>query len=231
MNPSIQWAAVLEHVHEVSLRGEADLDFWRDRRRREDLLPAEVDGRAQVLLIAADARFLGIRFQELSFSIQVSGSGAPARPAGAFLVHAFKSGRFFAFCERVFFRTPYSHGDVRLSASLPAAVQLVKEGQAVFQVQMADPRPQGREPSRSGEDGWEGPVYLPGEGRPGPLFHARIRGQTETYPFLAASDSLLIRPAQGCEVLQDLLDSRFVVKEWAIRADATHAKSKTYPRR
>ena len=32
------------------------------------------------------------------------------------------------------------------------------------------------------------------------------------------------------EVLQALMDSHFVAKEWIVREDATHAKSKTYKR-
>ena len=41
MSPSIQWAAELANVREVSLRGTADLAFWTDRLKPEDLLPAE----------------------------------------------------------------------------------------------------------------------------------------------------------------------------------------------
>jgi hypothetical protein len=39
-----------------------------------------------------------------------------------------------------------------------------------------------------------------------------------------------IRPWPDSEVLQALRDSHFVAKEWIIREDATHAKSKTYKR-
>jgi len=91
-----------------------------------------------------------------------------------------------------------------------------------------------RAPSQSGVDGWEGPVFLPkircGKGHPGNLFFARIRGQTQTYPFLSAHDSVTIRSWPDGESLQTLLDSQFVAKEWVVREDATHAKSKTYRR-
>jgi hypothetical protein len=51
----IRWAATLPHVREVSLLGTADLAFWRDRLREEDLAPLDRDGKAQVMLIAADS--------------------------------------------------------------------------------------------------------------------------------------------------------------------------------
>jgi hypothetical protein len=77
-------------------------------------------------------------------------------------------------------------------------------------------------------------VFLPasrrGKSVPGKLFFARISGHTQTYPFLHPGDSVTITPAQDTEVLQALLDSHFAGKEWAVREDATHAKSKTYAR-
>ncbi len=53
------------------------------------------------------------------FSVLVSTSEEGAGGGGAYLVSAFNSCRFFAFCERAFFSTPYHHGDARISASLP----------------------------------------------------------------------------------------------------------------
>ena len=91
-----------------------------------------------------------------------------------------------------------------------------------------------REPSRCGEDGWEGPIFLPekrpGQGRQGKWFFARLRGDTRRFPFLHSKDSVTIRPSPDSEVLQALRDSHFVAKEWVVREDATHAKSKTYTR-
>jgi hypothetical protein len=235
MNTSVKWAAELAHVREVSLLGTADLAFWKDRLLKEGLLPAERDGQAQLLIIADDARYMGVRFRELSFSVLVSRPEEGTRQDAAYLVRAFNSCRFFAFCERVFFATPYYHGDVRVSASLPACIRLLKQGEVVFAVEMgAEASGLRRAPSRCEEDGWEGPVFLPesrrGKGRQGNLFVARLRGFTQTYPFLPGTDSVAIRPSQGSEVLQALRDSHFLAKEWIVREDATHAKSKTYKR-
>src|SRR5205823_185292 len=140
-----------------------------------------------------------------------------AQHGGAYLAHAFNSSRLFAFCERAFFSTPYFYGDVRVSASFPPSVELLKGGEVVFRAEMrADTSVPAREPSRSGEDGWEGPVFLPrsrpGKGDDGNLFFARIRGYTRTYPFLPAADSVTIKPSQGSEILQALVDSDFVGK-------------------
>src|SRR5262245_13607096 len=230
MNTAVQYDAELAHVREVSLRGTADPAFWTDRLMKEELVPAEQDGKAQLLIVAADARFLGVRFREVSFSVLVSRPGA-----GAFLVRAFNSCRLFAFCERVLFATPYDPADVRVSASWPAAVRLVRGREEVFRAEMGGPATgPGREPSRSGEDGWAGPVFLPGSrrgrGSSGHVFFANIHGPTRTYPFLPAEDAMVIRPSPDAEIFQALIDSQFVGQEWAVREDATHAKSKTYKR-
>jgi hypothetical protein len=229
MNTAVKYVADLKHVREVSLLGTADLAFWADRLRKEGLVPAEQDGKAQLLVIAADAKFLGVRFRELSFSVLVSGHGH-----GAFLIQAFNSSRLFAFCERAFFSTPYYHGDVRVSAAFPASIELTAGGGAVFRARMQGASAPGEGLARGGEDGWEGPVFLPagrhGKGRPGNLFFARIRGHTRAYPFLPSGDSLTVRPSADSGALQALADSHFAGMEWAVREDATHAKSKTYKR-
>jgi hypothetical protein len=233
-NTAVKWAAELAHVREVSLLGTADLAFWNDRLRKEDLVPAERDGRARLLICAADSKYMGVRFRELSFSVLVS------RPEGtwpdaAYLVRAFNSCRLFAFCERVFFSTPYHHGDVRVSAPLPASMHLVQDGNVVFAAEMgAGASGPGRAPAGCGEGRWEGPVFLPEtrrrRGRQGNWFVARLRGYTRTYRFLPGTDTVAIRPSPDSAVFQALRDSHFIGEEWIVREDATHAKSKTYNR-
>src|SRR4051812_34281167 len=111
MKEEIKWAAELSHVREVSLLGTADGAFWTQRLRDEDLLLAHRDGKAQVMIVAADSKFMGVRFGELSISVLASDRANH----GAYLVHAWNSCRFFAFCERSFFATPYAHGEVQVS--------------------------------------------------------------------------------------------------------------------
>jgi hypothetical protein len=231
MTKPVKWAAQLAHVREVSLLGTADLDFWKERLQKEDLLPSEQDGKARLLVIAADSKFMGLRVRVVSFSVLVSRPGEQTQRDAALLILAFNTIRFFAFCERVFFSTPYSHGDVRVSTAIPTSMQLLKGGEVVFGVAMhADASAPVREPSRSADDGWDGPVFLPAR-RPGQgnVFFARIRGHTRTYPF-RHTDTLTIKPSQASEILQALVDSHFAPEEWIVREDASHAKSKTYRR-
>jgi hypothetical protein len=104
-------AAALTGVLELSLVGTVDAAPWRSRLAPERLRPAERDGRARVMIVAAAARTLGVRFRELSFSLLVDNDAAV-------LLQAFNSSRFFAWCERVFFSTPYARGrlDVDLAS-------------------------------------------------------------------------------------------------------------------
>jgi hypothetical protein len=175
----VRFVAELEHVREITIAGDTS------------------DG-AQLLLIAADAAFHGIRFRELSISRVVS-------PERAVLLQAFNSVRFFAFCERVFFKTPYLHSDVRLG-------QTWVEAAGVFSAELREHR------SRSfvGDESASYEVDLPNDR----WFIARIEGMTERYPVIAADRFELRHP----------LLKNFTPREWIIRADARHAKSKTYAR-
>jgi hypothetical protein len=91
--------------------------------------------------------------------------------------------------------------------------------------------PADREPSRRGQDGWEGPIFLPqnqrGTGRPGKWFVARLSGDTRTYPFIHSQNALEIERSPESDVLEAFRDSHCVAKEWIAREDASHAKSKT----
>ncbi len=236
MQTNVKWTATLTHVREVSLLGTADLVFWKDRLSKEELVPAEREGKAQVMIVAADAKYMGIRFSELSLSVLVHHDRTGIRLDGAYLLRAWNSRRAFAFCERVLFRTPYRHGDVRVSASARASIQLADRRELVFLAEMQpdDPTAPSREPLCCGPGGWEGPIFLPGKGaatgHDGKFFFARITGQTKTYPFLHGQDSVTIKPVGGCEILAALLESNFAAEQWAVRENATHAKSKTYRR-
>jgi hypothetical protein len=235
MNQRIKWAAKLSGVREVSLLGTADLAFWRNHLRPQLLVPAEHDGQAQLMIIASDARFRGTPFRELSFCVSVSPLEGISGGNGAYLLHAFNSCRFFAFCERTFFSAPYDHGQIRVSVSAPAAIQLLKDGEVLFEAHMsADVSSPTRAPLRHGEDAWQGPVFLPANPRRKnaqlKLFCARISGHTAVYPFLPSEDALTIEPLQNFDILQALIDSNFVAREWVLRGDARHAKSKTYNR-
>jgi hypothetical protein len=98
---------------------------------------------------------------------------------------------------------------------------------------MSEPGDAERKCIRCGNDGWEGPIFLPG-GRTAPgakWFYARIGGPTRVYPYLPDRDQLTIRPEHAPAALSWLLESGFAGRQWAIRDSAAHAKSKTYSRR
>jgi hypothetical protein len=217
-------------VREISLLGTADLGYWQDALKDESVTLAERDGHAQFLIIAAAAKYMGLRFREVSFSLLIEAYQGTKFP-GAYLWQAFNSQCFFAFCERTLFRTPYAHADVRVNC-WPAQIQVNQANQPVFRVEnRADNALQSREPLRVGEDGWSGPVLPRGTRRKkdSRLFFAKVSGNTRVYPFLP-SDNLVLKPSQDSDLTQRLIDSHFACKEWIVREDAAHGKSKTYTR-
>jgi hypothetical protein len=231
----VKYVADISHVREVSLLGSADLAFWQDRLRGEDLTPCNASGRARLLLSAPDLKFKGIRFRELSICALVSGHDDPSTEDGAFLAHAFNSNRFFAFCERTFFSTPYHHGHIEVESKLPASFRVSHRGEVVLHAAMrADSTDTARSPFRTAVEGFKGPVFLPRPGgtrnRPGKYFYARIDGLTQAYRFDRTDDVFTLRPSAGVPVLNWLAESQFEPTEWLIRNDATHGKSQTFRR-
>lgn len=221
--PGVRVAADVSPVREVSLLGTADADFWRPRLAAEALEPRLLDGRAQILVLAADMKFFGVRFAELSFAVLagVLGEGGDS----AFLLGAFNSRRFFAFCERFFFSTPYEWGDVAVTAE-PASARLG----AAFR---AAPRDLGSRPAlRRGREAWDGTLHLPSRpGKPAQLFYAALEGEATAYAF-SPDDVLEIGSGEGRlgEVLAALRESGFAGREWLARPAGRHVKSKTYRR-
>jgi hypothetical protein len=233
MKPAIRYVADIAQVREVSIRGTADLNFWREHLHSEGLIPAERDGRAQVLIVAATMKFMGIRFSEVSFSIFVSGKEVGGWNSGAFLVQAFNTSRVFAWCERVLFVTPYLHAGIRISVSSPVSIELTYGRGSVLhaELQIDSTKPE-RAVLRSGEEAWEGPVFLP-KGRrenSGRFFFAKMKGLTTVYSFAPELDTLSITPSPDVAISRALLDSGFTAEEWLVRENACHGKSKTFPR-
>lgn len=232
MNAPLQFVAEISQVREVSLIGTADLPFWKGPLEREKLFPAEVDGEAQILICGTSAKFKGIPFQELSISVFVSREERRAQRDGAFLTQAFNSNWFFALVERMWFATPYDHARVSVEATLPASIQVKQHGLAVFRAAMVEQGIAERKAIRCGDEGWEGPIFLPGRRSlaGNKWFYARIGGRTSVYSFLPDRDELTIRHEAGPPALSWLAQSHFAGRQWIIRDSAVHAKSKTYAR-
>jgi hypothetical protein len=232
MTQTIKWAAQLSGVRDVSVVGAADLAYWTPRLEAEGLAPLVQDGRAQLTIISADGRFMGLRFRELSFSVLALYRNAGVERPGAMLVQAFNSRRSFAWFERTLFATPYLYGDVRVETDAPASIALSLDDGLRFQAEMLNGVGGAavRTPARVGEGGWNGPVFLPTAGSAEKFFVADVSGLTETYPFDRGLDWFSLQPGQRPQILSDLIESHFTPTEWQIRKDAVHRKSKTYDR-
>jgi len=219
-------------VREVGLLGTAEPAFWRRHLAEYRLEPTISDDRAAIMISACDGRFRGIRFQELSISVLTES----ARNDGnsAFLVQAFNSRRLFAWVERTFFCTPYDFAGIEVEVGPPATIDLTVRDQTVFRALMHQPVSQAIKNVRSAsivqQDGWEGTIYLPRLAHrprdPFRLFRGKLSGVTHYYDF-DASDRVLLNPSKAAPVSSWLIESDYRPKQWIIRPDATHAKSKT----
>lgn len=230
MTEDIKFVAELSNVTEVSLLGTANFDYWQDRLRPHGLSPILRDGAAQILIIAAKARFMGVPFCEVSFSVSVSpNQERHALQDAVCLLRAFNSNRFFAFCERTFFATPYYPAKCEISLD-PIKVKVSNQKETLFSVQMGSVGH--RETSQLDNDGWYGTIaIIPPKGlanAPYKYFVGRIDGQTTIYSFDESNDILIFAKDGGIPIFSQLVESGFDGKQWIVRASANHAKSKTY---
>lgn len=219
----IKYVAQVAPVREVTMHGLADLAFWQEKLRGENLQPMPSQGQAQLFISATEARFMGLRFRECILGIQVE--PRDEQPA-MYLLHAWNSLRAFAWIERTMFGTPYYPGQVTVDPQSPAKMQLSERGQPLITAARSAESP---EPAQFVDENWQGAIFLPTkQGRTQQLFIAKLAGATEHSPFAAASDSFALARAENCPALSWLLDSHFTPQRWAIRQAAAHAKSKTY---
>jgi hypothetical protein len=247
--PLIKIVADISNVNEVSLLGTADLAYWTDRLRPAALEPTPLQGRAQILVIAAQLKFMGLHFNEISFSILCRSTkttnaadplGQVEAQDGSFLLRAFNSNRFFAWSERVFFSTPYYYADCRVETNVPASIELMQNDKLCFAAKM-NMDENSRDAIRNTEEGWDGPVFLPnlksrrdsnnlGSQDVQKFFVAKILGPTQVFLFSEA-DKVEINISTDMPFLKELVYSNFAGHQWHIRTGARHAKSKTYKRK
>jgi len=177
----IRYVAEPKHVREVTLNGTTDLEFWSQYLKAEGLAPVRYGDDGQILVVAAEMVYLGLRFTEVSFSVRATLTKSSGSE-GMRLLHAFTSSRIFAWCERTIFATPYGHGECHVSVAGPLSVRLDAQGEHVLHVEMSSEQ---RAATRSGIESWEGPVFLPpyGTANESRLFFGRLSGHTVVYPF------------------------------------------------
>jgi hypothetical protein len=224
---SIRYIAEPKHVREVSLIGTSDFAFWSDHLRPERLAPVRCGDAAQVMIMASEMRYLGIRFTEVSLGVRVA-LAADGRIEGMRLLHAFTSSRTFAWCERTFFAMPHRWAECQVSVQIPIWLSVKAVNRYAIRAEMSSVA---RATTRERDERWEGPVFLSRRcaAEDTRLFFARLRGHTVGYPFLSGDRVSIVGSAAG-GVLRPLVDSGFSAKEWAVRADATHGRTKTYRR-
>ncbi len=222
-NTSIQYAANLYNVREVTLHGTADLSFWQAILEKEGLLPYYEADEAILLLSAIDAKWRGFKFKEFVIGVAVCNTEDGTSLDGYYLPCAFNSSKLLAFSERVFFKTPYFHGDIRLQNRIPAFIKLQDKTEVLLHAEMSIPDT----PPIVEYLEWQGPIFLPNNrGK----FFAVLAGEAEIYPFSSEVDTFDIKPSTDHEIFQQLIESNFTGSVWALRSKSRHAKSKTYRR-
>jgi hypothetical protein len=221
----VQYVAELKHVREVSISGGADFGFWAEHVRGQDLVAVERNGMAQLMIVSASMRYMGVAFSEVTFSLVVANPLDPQMHA-VFLISAFNSSRMFAWSERMFFHTPYVHAscDVQLD---PPAVRIRRHQTSFFAASM-----QGEHgaPAQTVESShWEGAIFLPMKNVSRKRYYfAKLQGSVMTRPFARAHDQLAIQPFPPHAIFKLLLDSNFVPLQWLVRREGVHGRTKTF---
>lgn len=202
-----KFVAVVENVKELRLIGTANLDYWNNFLADKPYQPIDKNGFAEIIISATELVWKGFRFNELTITLAIS--------EGVFMLYAFNSNRFFAFCERTFFSTPYYFGEVGLDENLPCRMSL----ENLFAAKMNN----AERLTNEVEDNWTGTVFLP-HMRGEKYFIAKLSGKTKVCPF-DESDKITFTEHSIFDLPRK---SEFVGKEWRMRSNAFHAKSKTY---
>jgi hypothetical protein len=229
-NPNVDTKFIVEvqHVKEVTLAAEADLVYWQARLQNTALFPFDNGGKAALMISATELHSMGRCSNEVTIGLVVCERPAADSPDALYLVQAFNSLRSFAWIERTFFATPYDLGRIRVDNHVPVKVRLEDRAGVMLNLQMKA----GTAPLVSRDELWQGKIYLPqlktDSHKPGKYFVAKLGGHTEVYPFSPETDTLQIFARNEHPVFQWLLESNLMGKEWRIRSDAIHARSKSY---
>jgi hypothetical protein len=222
-NPNVDAKFIVEvqHVKEVTLAAEADLVFWQARLQSERLFPFNQQGKAALVIGATDLHSMGRRSNEVTIGLVVCERPTADSPDALYLLQAFNSLRSFAWIERTFFATPYHLGRIQIDEHVPVKVRLEDRAGVMLNLQM---KASAASPTTRDEM-WQGKVYLSQVGK---YFVAKLGGRTDVYPYSPETDTLQIFTRDAYPVFQWLLESNLAGKEWRIRSEAGHARSKTF---
>jgi len=206
--------------------GSADAGPLTEYLARWGLSPKVSDGKGEVWIILGDMKWKGIRFQELSTSIALEDSASIAGHQPAFLIHAYNSNRFFAWSERVFFKTPFIAASISLSTQWPLQATVRVGETEVFGLNASD----SREPVANGrERDMECIAYLPSGSKARPhVFYSALFGSGQIWNWDPSRDELRLGGGSSAPAFELLRASNFVPSQLSARQSCTHQKSKTY---
>jgi hypothetical protein len=218
MNTQItKYMTIVEPVLEVTLIGQGDTDPWRPLLEAEGIKFPLDQEKIEIILSGVEARYLGVKFRELSISLRIDENQV-------FLVYAFNSNRWFALAERVFFRTPYYYATIVVN---PYHIRLMNKGQLLFEAILSETAPV----TDSQDEFTEWQIWLPKllrkQADKPHYFNARLEGYTQHYKL--SNNSVLFSGGLPAP-LQPLLNSNFHLDDWLVRDSARHSKSQTFTR-
>lgn len=217
-----KFVAIVNDVKELRLIGNANLDFWNKQLADKPYQPFDNNGFAEITVAATELVWKGFRFNEWTIFLTLAGRNNPIKEAGVLLLHAFNSNRFFAFCGRTFFFTPYYFGKINLQENRPCSMNVWTNNQLVFKAEMSETKRTINEK----DEHWEGAVFLP-NAQNEKYFIAKLSGKSKVCPF-NESDKIELNSDEKYSIFEQLIKSNFTAKEWHLRSNAFHAKSKTY---
>ncbi|MCB9858132.1 MAG: hypothetical protein H6818_20805 [Phycisphaerales bacterium] len=222
----MKYAAVVEHAREVTLQGTASAAPWVGPLERLGLSPFERDSRAEVLVSVAAGKW-GIAFREVAVAVAACCKQGSEQPDGYYLAYAFHSSRLFGWCERTFFKAPHRHATIDVNDGVPASIEVRHGTQMVLHAAMGAER----QASRREDVDLVMPLFLPARGSRDAgkrsCFHIRVAGETRVFPYLPESDFFSIENGGGNPAMPLLAECDFAGREWIIRSDTTHARTKT----
>ncbi|MCA9255162.1 MAG: hypothetical protein KDA33_05965 [Phycisphaerales bacterium] len=222
----MKYAAVVKHAREVTLMGTADADHWAAPLERVGLTPCRRDDRVGMLISVAAGKW-GIHFREVAIGVAACRQPGCNAPDGYYAAYAFHSSRLFAWCERTFFKASHRLATIDLTLDPPASIEIRSETDIALRAAMGT----ARERSRQETVDIVFPVFLPNRGdrmaSNRNVFHVRIAGETDAYPYESESDFFTVGEDNGALAMPLLAECDFQGTEWLVRRDAIHARTKT----
>lgn len=220
MDGDTRYATVVEPVLEITLICQGNVDPWQRLLTTEGFTLPPSQDKIEIILSAVEARYMGVKFRELSCSLRID-------ETQAFLVHAYNSNSLFALAERAFFRTPYYHGDLRVNSH---HIRLTNQGKPLLEASLPETAPVSH--SQEETNRWQ--IWFPSALRKQPTiphyFNAKLEGYTRYYQ-VPANPSVMLLGVGLPDNLKPLRESEIIIEKWLVRDRARHSKSQTLTRK